>query len=149
MAKNRINYPQVTSKTDEWHRAIISALQVVADQAAGGNTDILAALGDLSTEVTLNDVNLNVDDLERSNVAIEAAIELIEPKITPKSKLYRLENEAEDTITTIAYLDAGVKIDRREDTVILSSVSLGISITKTFAYDGIAGDYYLITVTLS
>ena len=118
--------------------------------------DIIAALAGIDTINSDIALDVHVDDLEQLSidgnatlVLINSALATLNANITPKSNLYKLENEANDTVTAMTYLDAADNVNRRIETVILSSVALGISATKTMVYGGIAGGYYLTSVTLS
>jgi hypothetical protein len=62
--RKRTNSLKAQTRTDEFLRLLIQETQM-------GNEELAALLNNLALEVTLQDVNLNVDDLERSNVAIE------------------------------------------------------------------------------
>lgn len=66
-----------------------------------------------------------------------------------KSKLETLKTEANDLVTTISYLNAADPVNRRVDTIVYSSVILGLSATETYAYGGAAGDYYITSITVS
>lgn len=80
--------------------------------------------------------------------SIDTAVTAIEGLLA-KSNLYTLQTEADDLVETYSYLDAGDSTNRRINTIVYSSVALGISVTETFAYGGGAGDYYVTSSTLS
>jgi hypothetical protein len=66
----------------------------------------------------------------------------------PKSNLQKLETQANDLVTTYTWLDGGTS-DQRPDTITYSSLQLGLTVTKTFTYNGGAGTYHVATITLS
>lgn len=55
---------------------------------------------------------------------------------------YERIKAADDYRSIATYLDATVKADRRIETIVHSSASLGLSVTDTLTYAGSAGDYY-------
>ena len=62
--RKRTSSLKAQTRTDEFLRLLIQETQM-------GNEELAAVLNNLALEVTLQDVNLNVDDLERSSLAIE------------------------------------------------------------------------------
>lgn len=61
-----------------------------------------------------------------------------------KSDLYRLENEAQDLEKDYTWLDPD-----RVDTIVYSSVSLGLTVTKTFTWTLLMGQYVVTKIELS
>lgn len=97
----------------------------------------------------IKDVNKATEErLSTYLSAIQATNEVIASN-TAKGDLKKLFDEADDLVETITWLDPGNPTDRRPDTIVYSSVVLALSVTKTFAYAGSAGDYYVTSITLS
>jgi len=65
-----------------------------------------------------------------------------------QSNLQILETQANDLVTTFTWLDGGAS-DQRPDTITYSSSQLGLTVIKTFTYNGGAGTYHVATITLS
>jgi len=65
-----------------------------------------------------------------------------------QSNLQILETQANDLVTTFTWLDGGAS-DQRPDTITYSSAQLGLTVIKTFTYNGGAGTYHVATITLS
>lgn len=89
-------------------------------------------------------------ELGALNTIIKKLIELknINLNVNVKSNLEKLETQANDLVTTFTWLDGGTT-DQRPDNIVYSSVELGVSVTKTFTYNGGAGTYHVATITLS
>lgn len=56
--------------------------------------------------------------------------------------------DSNDYVKTFTFLDAGLSTER-PDTIVHSSVTLGLSVTETFVWAGVAPAYYISTITLS
>ncbi|WMX12392.1 hypothetical protein [Aureispira sp. CCB-E] len=54
---------------------------------------------------------------------------------------------ANDYTQTTSYLDEGNATDRRIHTIVHASTLLGLTITETYVYGGVAGGYYLTSIT--
>ena len=65
-----------------------------------------------------------------------------------KSKLVRLETEADDLIKTFVFLDPGAA-DERVSTITYTSAELSLSVTKTFVYAGSSPNFRILTITLT
>jgi xylose isomerase len=65
-----------------------------------------------------------------------------------QSNLQILETQANDLVTAFTWLDGGAS-DQRPDTITYSSAQLGLTVIKTFTYNGGAGTYHVATITLS
>lgn len=78
----------------------------------------------------------------------EQTAELIDIKnAVARGKFERLSKEADDLLTTYTYLDQGT-INERIKTIVLSSVTLGLTATKTFTYTASA-PYSIVTKSYS
>lgn len=64
-----------------------------------------------------------------------------------QGNLAKIKN-ANDYTETHTYLDAGTS-NERISTIVYSSVALGLSVTKTFNWSGVAGAYYINNIVLS
>lgn len=107
---------------------------------------IVTALADLpNIELNTDAINLNVDDLERSNVEIE--------RNTLRSNYFKLENESNDLVTTLTYADAQTDDERitvigLSGTIDVAGTPTVVAATKTMTYNG-SSPYYVTTITLS
>jgi hypothetical protein len=66
-----------------------------------------------------------------------------------KSNLEKLKTEANDLVETYTYLSPADPVNRRIDNIEYRSIALGLTVTETFGYAGVLGDYYVISSTLS
>jgi hypothetical protein len=64
MDRRRIASPRGQSRDDQWNRLIIQELQVIADSGSASSAEIIDALSNLALEVTTENIDLNVKDLE-------------------------------------------------------------------------------------
>jgi hypothetical protein len=89
-------------------------------------------------------------ELGALNAIVKKLIELknINLNTNSKSNLEKLETQANDLVTTYVWLDGGAS-DQRPDTITYSSSQLGLTVIKTFTYNGGAGTYHVATITLS
>ncbi len=67
---------------------------------------------------------------------------------TAPSDYQKLLSGANDLVQTYTWLDGGTD-DQRISTIVYSSISLGLTVTETFTYNGGAGTYHVATSTLS
>lgn len=85
----------------------------------------------------LQQINIRLDDLITASGGA-----------TPDSKLTKLKTQAEDLTIKHTWLSGGTS-DQRVNTIVYSSVTLGLTVTKTFTYYGGAGTYHVDQITLS
>jgi len=67
---------------------------------------------------------------------------------TTNSNFQILKTQADDLVIKHTWLSGGTS-DQRIDTIVYSSVTLGLTVTKTFTYYGGAGTYHVDQITLS
>jgi len=111
------------------------------------------------TQVIKFDGTVEVQDIGRSPSAFVGTIDEFVNKLNDeyfintvsqaKSNYQKLISEADDLSKVFSYLDIADPTNRRVDTIVYSSVALGLSVTETFRYGGSAGDYYVTDITLS
>ena len=63
------------------------------------------------------------------------------------SNLEKIKN-SNDKVETYTFLGAGTS-DERVSTIVYTSATLGLTVTETYVWAGVAGAYYLSTITLS
>lgn len=87
-------------------------------------------------------------DASAANQVLGIAQLTTQTALLAKSDYSKLTNEADDLVQTYTWLDGG-GADQRISTIVYSSTSLSLSVTKTFTYSGSAGTYHIATLTLS
>jgi hypothetical protein len=85
----------------------------------------------------LQQINIRLDDLITASGGA-----------TPDSDYHKLKTQANDLVVKHVWLDGGTN-DQRISTITYSSVSLGLTATKTFTYYGGAGTYHVDKITYS
>jgi hypothetical protein len=72
----------------------------------------------------------------------------IKSEVEGGTNLAKLLNQAEDLVVKHVWLDGGTN-DQRISTITYSSVSLGLTATKTFTYYGGPGTFHVDQITYS
>jgi len=121
----------------ELRRVRTGIAELIAIMAGGGGGAGDATLVEQQAQTALlTTINTNIADIE---TLLGGA----------KSDLHKMQTEANDLVATYTYLDPADPVDRRISTIVYSSAALALSVTDTFLYAGVAGDFYVTSSTLS
>lgn len=75
-------------------------------------------------------------------------LNLILTELQKKSNFKKITEEANDAIETYTFFDPGTS-DERPNTIVYSSVALGLTVTETYVWAGSSPNFYISTKTLS
>lgn len=128
--------------------AVVSSFRAIAAGTGFSNGDLIEKM--YALDLTGGGI-INISPYyynTTTNLLCTPLMTQIVPLNGDASKLNKIK-EADDFNTQIIYLDAGNATDRRPDTIIYSSTSLGLSVFETYTYAGSAGDYYCTNIQLS
>ena len=120
----------------ELRRVRTGIAELIAIMAGGGGAGDATLVEQQAQTALLTTINTNIADIE---TLLGGA----------KSDLHKMQTEANDLVATYTYLDPADPVDRRISTIVYSSAALALSVTDTFLYAGIAGDFYVTSSTLS
>lgn len=116
----------------------------------GALNEIIKKLQNLNTSTTGSSDASRAEQLVQTSVlnSMNGKLSTIASSVS-RGNLARLKETANDLQEVYTYLDSADPENRRISTITYSSVLLTLTVTETFSYAGSAGDYYVISSTLS